>query len=110
MASRRTLRIGLALAVGSLCVAMAVPAVSASKPVAGCSNGFDLGPMSLDESLAIKTSLGFPSDATPFYEALFDTFDKNDNGLLCLKDLPDTPGIAPSVFQLADDVAAARSS
>lgn len=110
MASRTTRRIGVALAVASLCIAMAAPAVLAAKPVAGCSNGFELGPMSLEDSLGLKMELGFPPDAVPFYEALFADFDKNGNGLLCLKDLPDTPGIAPWVFQLADDVAAAGSS
>lgn len=108
MAPLSTRRIVAGLTAASLAAVIATPQVLALKPVAGCPTGFELGPMTLEASLVIKYELGFPPEAEPFYAQLFEDTDKNHNGLLCLKDLPDTPGIAASVFQLADDVSSAR--
>jgi hypothetical protein len=95
----------------ALSVALILGAIAsgpvAARPLGTCPAGFELGAMTLEDSIELKNGYGFdtaPPEALAFYTALFASTDKNGNGLACLKDLPDTPGIAPFVFQLADDV------
>ncbi len=106
---RTTMRRAAAIQAGAVLALGAVAgAAMAAKPVAECPTAFELGAMTLEASIALKDTYGFPAEAVPFYAGLFASVDKNGNGLVCLKGLPDTPGIAPWVFQLADDVSNAR--
>ncbi len=82
--------------------ALAGPA-SAGRPIAGCPPGFIDGAFTLQAALEYKAPL--PPEAFEYFSGYFAATDKNGDGLVCMKDLPDTPGIPPSVTQLMDNVA-----
>jgi hypothetical protein len=104
---RAHLRTIAACATAALVLAISAAPVIAVKPVGRCPNGIQIGPLDLDAAIEYKRQFGFPDEGFAFFEGLFASFDKNGNGLVCLKDLPDTPGIPPFVTQLADDVSRA---
>jgi hypothetical protein len=101
----------------------------AAKPVRGCppaASGFE--PVDA-EQLWDRTVAGFTAEGLTLEEAAamfgfesveamqeaftagaFGKFDGNANGVICLKDLPHTPGIPAYVFNGADDTANAPGS
>lgn len=81
----------------------AVAPAAAKPPVGTCAMGFMSPAMTLEEAVAYKTAAGFPPEGIDYFTGYFERTDKNGNGRVCVKDLPDTPGIAPYVTQLADD-------
>lgn len=90
-----------------LAAAVAGPA-SAGKPIAGCPPGFIDDAFTLGNALAYKAQAyqdELPEEVVEYFTGYFATTDKNGDGLVCMKDLPDTPGIAPFVTQLMDNVA-----
>jgi hypothetical protein len=95
--------------IASSMLAMVAGPVVAKKPIGSCPNGFAPDALDLDAVLAYKLALGFPPESVAPFTAFFGSVDKNGNGLVCLKDLPDTPGIAPWVTQLTDDVSNAST-
>lgn len=71
-------------------VALVVPAVSASAaPPTSCPPGFsDPGPVTSDDGLTqprIRAGLAADASTVEELDAAFEMFDKNDDGLLCLK-------------------------
>lgn len=100
-------RISLLLAVALLTLAMALPAW-ADRPVTGnCPRGYDFGPWTFQEGLDYKESVyggPIPDYSLAGYTATFAATDKNGDGKVCFKDLPDTPGIPMYLTQHADNV------
>jgi hypothetical protein len=92
------------LLLASLFVIAAVPA-SAAKPARGCGNeGFVHSSKAafrdLSRGLGVpEVLLGAPLDAW------WGETDKNGNDHLCVKDLPNTPGLPVIVFNIVDDTA-----
>lgn len=81
---------------------------SADRPIAGCPPGF------IDEAFTLEAALEYkalanggplPPQAVDYFTGYFASTDKNGDDLVCMKDLPDTPGIPPFVTQLMDNVA-----
>jgi len=103
---RRPVSAAAALFASLAMVVFAAPIVSA-KPIGSCANGYEATPVTLDDAVARKVELGFPEAFIPFFAESFAQIDKNVDGLACIKDLPDTPGIPAWVFQLSDDVSSA---
>lgn len=96
-------RIATTLVIAALTLAVATPA-NAGKPVRGCPNdGFVL--MSYSAFRALSIELGVPEDLLgPDHLAAWNGFDRNDDGLACIKDLPDTAGHLGSwVFNAIDN-------
>lgn len=93
------------MAAFALATVMAVPTL-ATKPIGVCPNG-QFEAMTYAEFLALSRSVGVPEEflgADHF--ATFQTFDKNHDGLVCIKDLPDTPGhLGAWVFNAIDNTA-----
>ena len=85
-----------------LAAAVAGPA-SAVRPIAGCPPGFIDDAFTLEAALEYKAPL--PPEGVEYFSGYFRTTDRNGDGLVCMKDLPDTPGIPRSVTQLMDNVA-----
>jgi hypothetical protein len=86
-----------------LLAASAVP-VSAAKPVRGCPNeGFVV--FTMEQFRELSRQLGVPEDLLATLPGWWPTYDRNLNDLLCVKDLPDTPGHSDTwAFNLIDDV------
>ena len=93
------------MAAVALAIAMAVPAL-AVKPIGVCPNR-QFEALTYAEFLALSRSVGVPEEflgADHF--AAFQAFDKNNDGLVCIKDLPDTPGhLGGWVFNAIDNTA-----
>ena len=83
-----------------LAASIATP-VLAKPPVGGCPTGFPIGPWTVEQALETK-----PPEAEAYFRVYFAKVDKNGNGYVCMRDLPDTPGIPAFATQLADDNAA----
>jgi hypothetical protein len=66
----------------------------------------------LEEGLTVEGEaerFGFGDDLEAFKNFVIDgvmTFDKNGNGFLCMKDIPNTPGHPGFIFLANDDVVA----
>jgi hypothetical protein len=94
-----TVRAGLAAMLMTFALAAPVLAV---KPLGSCPNdGFDA--MNLNEFIALELSLGLPPDLVPAYSAAWASLDRNGDGALCIKDVPDTPGHTGAIYYNAVD-------
>jgi hypothetical protein len=104
------------LAVGSsLCLAVTTGSAAAATPSGGCGTGFDLGPVTIDEAVAlprtqaaIAAGLISESDARAGYAG----FDANGNGVICAQ-LPHGFEVSSRPFgqyfyNFVDDNAASR--
>ena len=99
--------LGSGMLLASLVLAALVAPVAAKVPDGTCAQGFMDTQFSIDAALKYKADLlgqPIPEAAEAYFRGLFETTDRNANGLVCMKDLPDTPGIPSFVNQLADDV------
>jgi hypothetical protein len=92
-----------ATATAMLMLASVAGPAFADRPIAGCPPGFIDDAFTLEEALAYK--VGLPTGSVEYFTGYFASTDKNGDGLVCMKDLPDTPGIPPYVTQLMDNVA-----
>lgn len=95
---RRLITVGVLSAIVS--VSSAAPA-GAGHPQGRCGRGFDL--MTIEDTLPL-VSEGSPNPVEVLLAAL-QGIDKNDDGLLCVKDLPDTPGSPSYVRNVVDNTA-----
>ena len=83
--------------------------VAAAKPVGGCPNPkFEL--MTYTQFRNLSLPVGVPAELLgPEHAAAWDDFDKNNDGRLCVKDLPDTPGtFFRWIFNVIDNTAKSR--
>ena len=64
--------------------------------------------MTYTEFRNLSLSLGVPEELLgPEHEAGWNAFDKNNDGMLCVMDLPDTPGdLGGWIFNVIDNTAA----
>lgn len=70
---------------------------------AGTVAGIEDGGLSLEE---VAEVLGYASVAemeAGIKESIISTFDKNGNGIICMGDLPNTPGNPAYLFRVIDD-------
>ena len=110
----------------SIVVALAVPAV-ASKPSSDCpaeasgwvrvdGEGWWEATVAgiLEEGLTVEGEaerFGFGDDVDAFKAAVIENiffFDKNDNGYICMQDLPNTPGLGAFIINAVDDMSSAN--
>jgi hypothetical protein len=90
-----------------MCMAALVSATglaAADKPNGHCGFGFEL--MTIQETLSL-VSEGSPNSPEVLLGAL-EGYDKNDDDLVCVKDLPDTPGSPSYVRNVVDNTASTR--
>ena len=100
------MRRSLPLGMGLLLIFVLAGAVSAAKPTRGCGNeGFVI--MSYPEFRQLSLDVGVPEELLgPEHETFWNALDRNDDGLACIKDLPDTSGHLGSwVFNAVDNTA-----
>ena len=96
-------RLTVVLAIGAMALATAMP-VAAVKPIRGCPNeGFV--PMDYTTFRNLSISVGVPLELLgPEHLAGWNVYDRNDDGMLCVKDLPDTPGTLDGwIFNVVDN-------
>lgn len=96
------------LAVMALLLTFAAPA-AAAKPVGGCPNGgFEL--MTYQQFRTLSLSVGVPESLLGAeHEAAVGAIDKNDDGMICVRDQPDTPGtLGGWIFNVIDNTARAE--
>ena len=96
-------RLTVVLAVGLMALATAMP-VAAVKPIRGCPNeGFVLMDYTTFRNLSIL--VGVPPELLgPDHFAFWNDIDRNDDGFMCIKDLPDTPGTLDGwIFNAVDN-------
>ena len=98
----RSLVLGVALA-----ASVALPA-AAAKSIGSCPNG-DFQLMTYQQFRALSLSVGVPaSELGPEHEAAVGDIDKNDDGRICVRDQPDTPGTLDGwIFNVIDNTARA---
>jgi hypothetical protein len=105
-----------ALAVGStLILAAASGTASAATPPAGCGAGFDLGPLTIDQAVALPRTQAAIADGLTTQgdvRAGYAGLDRNGNGVICVK-LPHGFEVSSRPFgqyfyNFADDNAANR--
>lgn len=100
---RTSLRVVLATI---MILALSAGPVLAGKPIRGCgAGGFDL--MSYEEFRDLSIAVGVPEELLgDEHRAGWDVYDRNGDGSLCVKDLPDTAGHLGSwVFNVVDNTA-----
>lgn len=90
-------------------VSVAAAPVLAIKPVGSCPNTRFVS-MDYQQFRALSLSVGVPESLLgPEHQAGWDSFDKNNDGSLCVMDLPDTHGTLDGwVFNVIDNTARAR--
>ena len=99
-------RLSLLLGMG-LAASVAGP-TAATKPVGGCSNGgFEL--MTYQQFRTLSLAVGVPESLLGAeHEATIGAIDKNDDGRICVRDQPDTPGtLGGWIFNVVDNTARA---
>ena len=98
--SDRVLRSMVAGALLSLVVAAPALAV---KPVGGCPNSqYDV--MTLQGFIDLEVSVGAPTDVVEGLPGLLDVIDANNDGHVCILDVPDTRGHqGPVLFNIVDN-------
>ena len=82
--------------------------LSDGRPTAGCPRGFIDGPDAggaFDFGSALEYKGELPPLALAYFTVYLATTDRNGDGLVCMKDLPDTPGLPSFITQLMDNVA-----
>lgn len=84
-----------------IALAATVNPASAQKPQGRCGFGFDL--MTIEETLPL-VSEGSPNSVEDLLAAL-QARDTNSDDLVCVKDLPDTPGSPSYVRNVVDNTA-----
>ena len=92
----------LVVVVAGVCVFAAAPSASAAKPVGVCPPPFQT--MTLEQAIALGIELGAPLTPEEI-EAILRTLDTNRDEILCVLDLPNTPGIPPFAFNVIDNTA-----
>ena len=91
------------MSIGLLSIMVAAP-VSAAKPARGCSDGKAL--MSIEQFRAMSLSIGVPADllGADWEAGLRTGVDKNGDGSICVKDVPDTNGHLDTwIFNVVDN-------
>jgi hypothetical protein len=91
------------LAVGACGLLATASGSAAAPPNAGCSPPFTA--TSFAAAVARIQAEGFTGDLTPFLAFLEQT-DRNDDEVVCVKDIPDTPGNLPWQHIYVDNVTA----
>ena len=98
----------LLVAMVALLALTAGPAL-AVKPIGGCPNP-KFTAMEYSEFRALSVAVGVPEEFLGAEHAAgWDVFDRNDDGTLCVMDLPDTPGTLDGwIFNVIDNSASTR--
>ena len=99
-------RIITSLVLAAALAGVAAAPVGAAKPARGCPNdAFTM--MTYPAFRALSLALGVPEELLgPEHEAGWNTYDRNDDGLLCVMDLPDNAGTLNGwVFNAIDNTA-----
>ena len=100
--SRRSRSVALTVAgLATLAVSSAASPAQAAKPQALCGFGFEL--MTIEQTLVLVSD-GSPTPVDALMAAL-QGFDKNDDDLICVKNLADTPGSPSFVRNVVDNTA-----
>ena len=94
---------GLAVSGLVVAVGLGVAAVPAAAQPPACPRGYDVGLLSLDEGVDLLVGQGVPAPEDDVLARL-SSFDRDGDGSLCFKDLPDTEGIAVYSYQYKDDL------
>lgn len=108
----RTRNLRIALLTVLLLTALPAGAAFADKPIRGCSPGFDLGALTVDEILELpRTRAGIEAElyTAADVRALFEKFDKNNSDKICIKDVGALNNSANGwayFYNAVDDVAA----
>ena len=100
-------RISLLLAVTLLALVVALPAAAEKPTTETCPRGYDFGPWTFEQGLAYKASVyggPIPGYSLAGYTATFAATDKNGDGKVCFKDVPDTPGLPMYLTHHTDNV------
>jgi len=89
-------------------LALTAGPVFAAKPVGRCPNS-KFTAMKYSEFRALSVAVGVPEEFLGAeHAAQWDVFDRNDDGTLCVMDLPDTPGTFEGwQFNVIDNTASA---
>ena len=95
-------KVAASVAIVTAVVAVTAAPVMAVRPSAHCGFGFEL--MTIEETLPL-VSEGSPNPPDVLLAAL-EGWDVNDDDLVCVKDLPDTPGSPSYVRNVVDNTAA----
>jgi hypothetical protein len=85
----------------TLVISSAVPPAQADRPQARCGFGFEL--MTIGQTLVLVSD-GSPNPKDVLLAHL-QGLDKNGDNLVCVKDLPDTPGSPSFVRNVVDNTA-----
>jgi hypothetical protein len=94
-------RIILLVAAATAVVGVVAAPANAERPRAACGLGFEL--ITIDDLLPLVSD-GSPNSPEVLLAAL-EGLDKNDDDLLCAKDMPDTPGSPSYVRNTVDNTA-----
>jgi hypothetical protein len=89
------------LILSAIALMSAAAPAGAGHPQGRCGRGFEL--MTVDDTLPL-VSEGSPNPVDVLLAAL-QAIDKNDDDLVCVKDLPDTPGSPSYVRNVVDNTA-----
>lgn len=90
----------LVLAVAGLCILAGGPSASAAG--GSCPAGWET--WTIEAAVEFKLALGYPLTREELL-ARADALDANDDQIVCLLDLPDTPGIPPYISNVLDNKA-----
>ncbi len=90
-------------------VSVAAAPVLAAKPVGSCPNTRFVS-MGYQQFRTLSLSVGVPESLLGSeHQAGWDSYDKNNDGNLCVMDLPDTPGTLDGwIFNVVDNTARVR--
>lgn len=91
----------IVLVVSAIAIVSTAAPAGADHPRGRCGLGFDL--MTIEDTLPL-VSEGSPNPVEVLLAAL-QGIDKNDDDLVCVKDLPDTPGSPSYVRNVVDNTA-----
>jgi hypothetical protein len=78
-------------------IGTAAPA-GAGKPSLGCPTGWSPGEVTLAQAIALA-----PDVPVEIIEAGFNFYNRNGDDRVCIKDLPDTPGLPSVVVNMVDN-------
>ena len=83
-------------------LAISTTSASAVSPNRGCPAGYEIGVLTLSQGADLMISQDVPATRDKVLARLAEV-DRNADGRLCFKDLPETPGIAKYTFQYVDN-------